>query len=45
MAPVQFGRENLESAYVKEYEDYGTLAFSCEQGKKYVEYREGFKPV
>lgn len=39
-APIP-NRESLESAYVAEYEGYGTVAFSSESQKKFIEYREG----
>lgn len=38
-------RESLENAYIGEYEEKGVLAFKSEREKKFVEYREGFKPV
>jgi hypothetical protein len=38
-------REALETAYVEDYEEKGTLAFSTEREKKFVEYREGLTPV
>lgn len=38
-------REALESAYVQEYEEKGTLAFESEREKKFVEYREGLTPA
>lgn len=34
-------RNALESAYVKEYEEYGALAFESESQKPFIEYREG----
>lgn len=38
-------REALEQAYVTEYEEYGALAFASEREKRFVEWREGLKPV
>lgn len=38
-------REGLESAYVEEYEEKGTLAFQNESRKKFIEYREDLTPV
>ena len=38
-------REALESAYVEEYEEYGTLAFASALSKKRLKYREGLTPV
>jgi len=38
-------REDLEKAYVEEYEEKGTLAFESETQKEFVEYREGLTRV
>jgi hypothetical protein len=38
-------REDLEKAYVEEYEEKGTLAFESEVQKEFVEYREGLTPA
>lgn len=38
-------RQALESAYVTEYEEYGTLAFASETQKKFIEYRDGLMTV
>lgn len=38
-------RENLEAAYVDEYEEYGVMAFSTESQKKHWEYYEGLEKV
>lgn len=38
-------REQLESAFVDEYEEYGKLAFRSESQKKFIEYREGLEKV
>jgi hypothetical protein len=38
-------REELESAYVDEYREKGTLAFRSESQKKFIEYREGLEKV
>lgn len=39
------GLEDLENAYIGEYEKKGKLAFQSESQKKFVEYREGLVPV
>lgn len=36
-------REQLEAAYVDEYEAYGTVAFETEAGQNFVEYRDGLQ--
>lgn len=38
-------REELESAYVDEYEEYGKMAFRSESHKKFIEYREELEKV
>lgn len=38
-------REQLESSFVAEYEEYGTLAFQSETEQRWVEYREGLNPM
>lgn len=38
-------QEDLESAFVEEYEEYGKLAFKTESQKKHWEYYEGLNPV
>lgn len=38
-------REELETAFVGEYEEKGTLAFQSEVEKRFVEYREGLTPA
>ena len=38
-------REELESAYVDEYEEYGKMAFRSESQKKFIEWREGLERV
>ncbi len=38
-------REALETSYVREYEEKGTLAFESESQMKFIEYREGLTPV
>ncbi len=38
-------REELESAYVDEYVEKGTLVFKNESQKKFIEYREGLEKV
>jgi hypothetical protein len=39
------GKEELEHAYIEEYEEYGKLAFDSEDRKKHWEYYEGLTPV
>jgi hypothetical protein len=34
-------REELEKAYIGQYEEKGKLAFSSEVEKRFIEYREG----
>jgi hypothetical protein len=38
-------REDLEHAFVEEYEEYGKLAFETEHRKKHWEYYEDLTPV
>lgn len=38
-------QEDLEEAYVGEYEERGKVAFRSEVEKKFTEYREGWRPV
>lgn len=38
-------REDLEAAYIREYEEHGRLAFASELQKRHWEYYEGLKPV
>jgi hypothetical protein len=38
-------REELESAFVDEYEEYGKMAFCSESQKRFIEYREGLEKV
>ncbi len=37
--------EELEKAYVSEYEDKGKMAFRSETQKEFIEYREGLTKV
>jgi hypothetical protein len=38
-------QEDLEQAYIGEYEERGKVAFQSEVEKKFTEYREGWRPV
>lgn len=38
-------QEELEAAYVEEYQEKGKLAFQNESQKKFIEYRESLEPV
>ncbi|WP_338086243.1 DUF6610 family protein [Natrinema altunense] len=38
-------QEELEEAYIGEYEERGKVAFQSEVEKKFTEYREGWRPV